>query len=85
MTSGQRAVMAVCIAAAAVQVGGGLAVVGPYGMNGVAAVSAASVVLQSLAAAILVRRQTGVWAAPFRWDRSAIWESVRRPTRSASP
>jgi O-antigen/teichoic acid export membrane protein len=64
MARGQRAVMAVCIAAAAVQIGGGLAVVGPFGMNGVAAVSAASVVLQALLAALLVRRQTGIWTMP---------------------
>lgn len=87
MASGQRAVMAVCVAAAAAQVGGGLAVVGRYGMEGVAAVSALSTTLQALLAAILVRRQSGIWtpAVPVRWGRSASWGSARRRTRSASP
>jgi hypothetical protein len=67
--------MAVCIAACVLQVAGGLAAVGPFGMTGVAAVSAASVMLQSLAAAILVRRQTGISAMPIAVDLR------RRPVR----
>lgn len=64
MTRGQRAVMAVCVTAATVQIGGGLAVVERWGMDGVAAVSAVSATLQALLAAVLVKLQTGIRTPP---------------------
>jgi len=72
MSTGQRAVMAVCMVAGMVQVTGGLLVVEHLGMAGVAAVSAASATLQALLAMLLVRWQSGMWTTPFVAGISAV-------------
>ena len=79
MTSGQRAVMAVCVATALVQIAGGLGVVGPWGMDGVAEVSALPVTLQALLAAVMVRHQTGLWTMPFVQARARVKRRRLRP------
>ncbi|MEY2566112.1 MAG: hypothetical protein QOE35_641 [Actinomycetota bacterium] len=61
MTGHQRTMMGVTLLSVAVLTAGCQLVVGPYGVNGVAAVTGASFVLQNALMMAAARRQCGLW------------------------
>ncbi len=61
MTGHQKAMMGITLVSCSLAVGGGLAVVEPFGLEGVAAVSAVAVIVQQILMLTFARWRCGVW------------------------
>jgi hypothetical protein len=78
MAGGQREVMAICVASLGFQLLVGVLVVGRFGPEGVASVTACGMVLQGTLGMLSVHRRWGIWTSPLAPASSRVPPSGRR-------